>query len=299
VPIKIMSRRSLSGYQQNWPMVARVERLLHGRMDAVTGNSGAVVGQLRAEGIPEAKLRLIYNGIDIDARPPSRVAARQQLDIDPDAFVGVIVANLIPYKGHHDLINGLATVRHQLPYPWCMLVAGRDHGLQHELEALAHHHGIAANIQFLGERSDVSRLLAAADIGLLTSHQEGFSNAILEAMAAELPVIVTEVGGNPEAVLHERTGLVVPAQNPGTIGKAVIRLARDPLLRTRLGGAARARVEQEFSLNHCVRAHSELYEALLAKHAPVKSLSAAQHEVGFCRSVTMASVPIRGARGPT
>ena len=80
--------------------------------------------------------------------------------------------------------------------------------------------------------------MAAADFGLLTSHEEGFSNVILEGMAASLPMIVTRVGGNPEAVLHERTGLVVPAMDPQAIGEAVLRLARDGQLRKQFGAAA-------------------------------------------------------------
>ena len=185
VPVKIISRRSLSRYQRNWPAVARIERFLHGRMDAVTGNSRAVVKELSAEGVPETKLRLIYNGIDISPGM-DRSDARRALDLKDDALVGVMVANFIPYKGHHDLIEGLALVAKQLPVGWRALLAGRDEGLRPELESLAAKRGIAGNLLFLGERSDVPRLLAAADFGLLTSHEEGFSNVVLEGMAAVL-----------------------------------------------------------------------------------------------------------------
>ena len=234
-------------------------------MDALTGNSRAVVHELIAEGAPEAKVRLIYNGIETSGTFPDRSEARRALGIGEDVLVGVVVANLISYKGHRELIEGLARVAERLPSPWQILLAGRDHGLRTELEALAEHLGITRNLRFLGEYSDISRLLAAADFGLLTSHEEGFSNVILEGMAAALPMIVTDVGGNPEAVLHERTGLVIPPKNPKAIGEATLRLARDHELRKRLGAAARSRVEQEFSIDRCVVAHAELYEQLLAK----------------------------------
>jgi glycosyltransferase involved in cell wall biosynthesis len=185
----------------------------------------------------------------------------------------VVVANLISYKGHRELIEGLARVAERFPSPWQILLAGRDRGLRIELEALAEHRGIARNLRFLGECSEVPRLLAAADFGLLTSHEEGFSNVILEGMAAALPMIVTKVGGNPEAVLHERTGLVIPPKNPRAIGEAALRLARDHELRKRFGAAARSRVEQEFSIDRCVVAHAELYEQMLAK-VPAKSTKA-------------------------
>ena len=266
IPIKIMSRRSLSFYQQKWPKVAYIERRLHGRMDALTGNSRAVVRELIAEGAPEAKVRLIYNGIETSGTFPDRSEARRALGLGEDVLVGVVVANLRSYKGHRELIEGLAGVAERLPSPWQILLAGRDHGLRIELEALAERRGIARNLRFLGECSEVPRLLAAADFGLLTPNEnEGFSNAVLEGMAAALPMIVTKVGGNPEAVLHERTGLVIPLKNPRAIGEAALRLAREPELRTRFGAAARSRVEQEFSIDRCVVAHAELYEQLLAK----------------------------------
>ena len=261
-PIKIMSRRSLSRYQRNWPAVARIERVLHRRMDAVTGNSRAVVNELISEGVPENKLRLIYNGIDI-APARDRTEARRALGLDDPALVGLMVANLIPYKGHHDLIEGLAIVAPQLPPGWRVLLAGRDEGLRPELEALASTRGIAGNIVFLGERSDVPRLLVAADFGLLTSLEEGFSNVILEVMSAGLPMIATNVGGNPEAVLDGETGFVVPPGDPQAIGEAILRIACDPTLRRRLGEAGRHRVGQCFSMEACLNAHLELYGVLL------------------------------------
>jgi glycosyltransferase involved in cell wall biosynthesis len=265
VPIKIMSRRSLSCYQEKRLFVAGVERALHGRMDRVVGNSRAVVNELRKEGVPENKLRLIYNGIDVSGEVLDRSAARIELGLPRDAIVGVHVANLIHYKGHRDLIEGVARIAEQLPLPWCILLAGRDEGLGAELKALAADRGIASNIHFLGERSDVHRLLAAADFGFLTSHEEGFSNVILEGMSAGLAMIVTDTGGNPEAVLHERTGLIIPPRDPTAIGEATMRLARDAELRTRFGEAGRSRVMQEFSLDRCVQAHHYLYDELLAK----------------------------------
>jgi glycosyltransferase involved in cell wall biosynthesis len=264
-PIKIMSRRSLSRYQQRRPLLARIESNLHRHMDAVIGNSRAVVEELEAEDIPHGKLRLIHNGVETEGARPQRGEARQTLGIEPDAPVGIIVANLIAYKGHEDLLEGLARVAPQLPSGWRLLCAGRDEGLRAKLEALANARGVGANIQFLGERDDVPRLLAAADFGVLSSWEEGFSNVILEAMAAELPMVVTRVGGNPEAVLHEQTGFVVPARDPSALGEAVLRLAHDPGLRERLGRAGRARVEQEFSVERCVALHQALYEELIAQ----------------------------------
>jgi glycosyltransferase involved in cell wall biosynthesis len=265
IPIKIMSRRSLSDYQRNWPLVARFERRLHAKMDALIGNSRAVVRQLIEEGIPEARVRLIYNGIEVSPVLPDRNEARQALGLDNDTLVGVVIANLIHYKGHRELVRGLSHLEQELPSNWRILVAGCDHGIRAELEELAAARGISHRIQFLGEYSDIPRLLAAADFGLLTSREEGFSNVILEGMAAGLAMIVTDVGGNAEAVVHGETGFVVPPRNPKAIGDAILELARNPEQRKRFGAAACKRVEKEFSIDKCVKAHADLYEEMLYK----------------------------------
>ena len=183
VPIKIMSRRSLAHYQMNWPTAARIERRLHHRMDALIGNSVAVISDLLAEDAPREKVKLIYNGITIP-KPIPRDEARRTLGLDADMLVGAVVANLIHYKGHRDLFKGLAKIQSSIPGPWRILLAGRDHDLWHELQNFAGKHRFAENVRFLGPRSDIPLLLAAADFGLLASREEGFSNVVLEGMAA-------------------------------------------------------------------------------------------------------------------
>jgi glycosyltransferase involved in cell wall biosynthesis len=267
VPVKIMSRRSLSDYQRNWPLVAKLEGRLHTKMSAVIGNSQAVVRQLIEEGVPGSKVRLIYNGIEVSPTLPDRGESRRALALD-DELVGVVIANLIHYKGHRELVRGLSHLEQVLPSNWQILVAGRDHGIRAELEALAAARGISHRIRFLGEYADIPGLLAAADFGLLTSREEGFSNVILEGMAAGLAMIVTDVGGNAEAVIHGETGFVVPPRDPNAISNAIISLARDPGLRREFGAAGRKRVEQEFSIDKCVKAHLHLYQQMLERTSP-------------------------------
>ena len=110
-------------------------------------------------------------------------------------------------------------------------------------------------------------LLAAADIGILSSNcNEGFSNGILESMAAGLPMVVTAVGGNAEAVLDGQTGFVVPPHDPTTLGNAILTLADDPCLRKKMGTRARARATEHFSLAASAATYRELYENLLGRH---------------------------------
>ena len=269
-PTRVMSRRSLNLYQRKWPLVARLERWLHQRMSAILGNSGRVVRELiEVEGCSPDRVGLIYNGIDATAftGQPDKADLRDQLGIDPESFVAIIVANLIPYKGHADLFDALSRIRDRLPQHWTLLCVGRDDGIRGDLQDIANATGISDQVRFLGERRDVPRLLAAADIGVLCSHQEGFSNAILECMAAALPMVVTDVGGNGEAVLDGETGFVVPPRDPDALGKAILKLASEPALRAEQGKKARARVEAQFSIQACVSNYDRLYTALLAGEA--------------------------------
>lgn len=267
VPVRLMSRRGLNLYQSQWPGSAFVERRLHRHMNAVLGNSRRVVSDLvDGEGCDPRKVGLIYNGVGIAGlgTPQERGPIRQALGLPADGLVATIVANLIGYKGHADLLQGLAQVRTQMPEPWTLLCVGRDEGARGELEQMTRALGLASGVRFLGPRDDVPALLAASDIAILASHQEGFSNAIIEAMAAGLPLVVTDVGGNPEAVVHGETGFVVPAHDPGAMGRALRQLANDPALRAQFGGEGRRRAETLFTLTACVDRYEETYLGLLA-----------------------------------
>jgi glycosyltransferase involved in cell wall biosynthesis len=260
VPARIMSRRSLRNYQVAHPFFTKIEKFLHPKMTLVCGNSKAVVNELLEEGISSQRLRLIYNGIDLELfkKPFDRSVARLKADVPDDAFVFVLVANLIPYKGHSDLIKALAKIRHDLPDPWLVLCLGRDDGIGAALREEADHLGVGQHIRFLGSRTGVVNYLRLADVGLLCSHQEGFSNAVLEGMAAGLPMVVTNVGGNAEAVLDGVTGYVVPAQSPEMLAEALLRVSRTDNRRT-MGLNGQKRAEEQFSMAACIDAYEALY----------------------------------------
>lgn len=273
VKIRVMSRRSLNVYQRGYPMMRWLEMKLHGGMTAILGNSMAVVRQLRdEEGVPEDRLGLIYNGIEIPQSAGNRIAVRSSLGLDDKTLVFVIVANLIPYKGHLDLIKAFSLAHDRIAQPWHLLVVGRDDGIEPELRAAASELNIDKHISFLGLRSDVAGLMSASDVGLLSSHQEGFSNTILEGMAAGLPMIVTNVGGNAEAVVDGDTGLVVSPHDPASFAEAIVQLAGDPALRQRYGDAGVKRIEAHFLSSTCAEKYEALYRGLmqgaLPRHIP-------------------------------
>jgi glycosyltransferase involved in cell wall biosynthesis len=265
----VMSRRSLNNYQERLPLGGLIERCLHSLMTAVLANSRRVAKQLEGEGVAARRIGLIYNGVGESGRAgANRAQVRAMLGLEDTSLVLVIVANLIPYKGHLDLIEALGRVAGKMPAGWRLLAVGRDDGLGVAIRSRAHALGIESHVSLLGGRSDIPDLLRASDIGLLASHQEGFSNAIIEGMQASLPMIVTDVGGNAEAVRDGETGLVVAPRNPDALGDAILRLACDGELRQRYGEAGRRRVDAHFSLDGCVAAYEALYCGLLEGKMP-------------------------------
>ncbi|TVR05748.1 MAG: glycosyltransferase [Salinarimonadaceae bacterium] len=262
----MMSRRSLNRYQMRHPLLARLERFLHRRMLLVLGNSDAIARELVVEGVPTDRVQVIKNGLDLEKFVPtfSREDMRSALGIRQDALVFVCVANLIHYKGHADLFAALALARDRIGENWRLLCVGRDDGLGAFLDERARALGIRDNIVFLGSRQDVPDLLQASDISVLASHEEGFANAIIEAMAIGLPTVATAVGGNVEAIEDGRTGLLTPARDPARLADALARLAADPALRLALGTAAREDVRAHRALEACVARYEEAYERVVA-----------------------------------
>lgn len=265
---RVMSRRSLNNYQLRFPLLARMERWLHPHMDVILGNSQSVTQQLTMEGIAEDRLGLIYNGLDTSLFnvPFDKVTMRTELGLSSNGLVLILIANLIPYKGHDDLLNALAMIKDRLPEDWILLCVGRDNGIGDDLQSMARDLSIYSNVRWMGLRNDVTQLLRLSDIGLLVSFQEGFSNSILEGMAAGLPMIVTDVGGNSEAVLNGQTGYVVPPHQPEALAAAIAKLAVNRELITSMGDAGRTRAEEFFSLTDCVDRYENLYMGLLGKN---------------------------------
>ena len=233
---------------------------------AVLGNSHAVVSELSADGVPGDRLGLIHNGAELRPLPSDheRAASRRNEGIGEDDLVLLTVANLLPYKGHRDLIEAIVGMCKDLPQPWRLILVGRDDGIRSSLEERAAEAGIAGNLHFVQDRCDLESLYQAADIAILPSHEEGFPNAVIEAMGAGLPVIATNVGGIPDAIEHGRTGLIVPPHQPAALGDAILELARDPVRCELLGRNGRTKIEAEFSLPLCVDRYVRLYQGLAA-----------------------------------
>jgi glycosyltransferase involved in cell wall biosynthesis len=157
-----------------------------------------------------------------------------------------------------------------------LLVGGGP--LADQLRARIAAHGLGDVVRLLGERADVPDVLEALDALLLTSHREGMPNAVLEAMAAGLPCVVTDAGGAPEIVLDGVTGYVCPRGNAEGLTASLVRLIERPDERRRLGRAGQHRAVTEFSVARLVTRTQALYQTLLAEQDPAHA-PARQHRV--------------------
>ncbi|MDA8660016.1 glycosyltransferase [Luminiphilus sp.] len=267
LPSKLVSfRRSMNNYQTKHRFFGWLERRLHSYTNFIVANSKAIVKQLESEeGVSPERLKLVYNGIDITPfhRVCSDVNVRQELCLPDKAVILVVVANLIPYKGHDDLLRAISLLTKSGKQNAILICAGDGLENRGDLLNLASQLGVEEQIFWLGSRWDIPSLLAHADIGVLPSHEEGFSNAVLEGMAASLPMVVTNVGGNAEAVIDGETGLVVPSKNPKALAAALEKLILDKELRQSMGSAGLKRVHERFSLDACVDAYEALFNEVL------------------------------------
>ena len=204
---------------------------------------------------------VVHNGVSVvtaDAR--QRADARAEWAAG-DSCVGIMVARIDGKKGHGTLLNSLKTLSHPGLTMW---IVG-DGSERPAAESQAAQLGLGPDrVRFLGRRSDVDRLLNAADFFVLPSDIEGLPMSVLEAMAHGLPIVATQVGGVPEIIDHDGNGLLVPAGDVAALAAAIHRVATDPALRRRLGDAGRERVSTAFSLSTMVRNYDEVYDGALA-----------------------------------
>lgn len=258
----LTSKRALGTHRQRsrlWHLFDFVSNRWCHRV--VVNSNGVREDALAEPGIRGDRITLIYNGIDsgrFQRALPERTAVRASLGLAGDEVAIVMVANLIPYKGHGDALEALARLPADGRRPRLLLV-GDDRGMRDALEQQARRLGLRDQLLWLGRREDVPSLLAAADIGLIASHEEGFCNALLEMMAAGLPVVATRVGGNAEALGEGRFGLLVDARSPQQMAAALGALLQDPERGRDLGRRAAREVAERYSVEAMVQGFLALY----------------------------------------
>jgi len=245
------------------PTGQRDQRLLMSAMRRVIAVSDEVRERYRLTlNVPAEKLVVVRNGIPIPPVRPRDPALRAELLRGRPDFVVLTPARFHEQKGHAYLLEAAALV------PDATFVLAGEGELRPAMEQRARDLGVMDRCVFLGQRPDVPELLAAADLFVLPSLFEGLPLSVLEAMAAERPVVATAIGGTDEAVVDGVTGVLVPPRDPAALAAAIHRLRSDPALSSRLARAARARVEAEFSAEAMARGIMQVYDALVGTGAP-------------------------------
>lgn len=256
----VSSVRGLSLQMPDWQW--RAKRWVLAGSAAVISNSraGAELVAQRCR-LPSARIEVVPNGVEAAEAPvpEARAAARREFGLGERPLL-LFVGRLVEEKNLPLLLSALARLpTAKRPLTW---LAGEG-PMRPRLEAQRAEFGLDADVVLLGERSDTARLMAAADVLVLPSREEGLSNVILEAMAAALPVLASDAGGSPELIDHDRSGLLFPSGDVDALAAALQRLLEDPSLRQQLGAAARARIEAEFAISRLIERSLAVYDRCL------------------------------------
>jgi N-acetyl-alpha-D-glucosaminyl L-malate synthase BshA len=216
----------------------------------------------RMDGFSGERIEVIENGIEVDRYGPAtdRNALRRQLGLDPARRYVANIARFHPVKDQAMLLRAFAAVAAARPDADLLLVG--DGPLRPELEKQVRELGIEGRVRFLGIRSDVPDILRAIDVFALTSVSEAASLTLLEAMASAVPVVVTDVGGNPEMVRHGIEGLLVPRGDADAAAAALLRILDDSARAAEMGAAGRARVLERYQLEQTIHSYFRLYQRL-------------------------------------
>ena len=221
--------------------------------------------------MPEHKLHTIYNGVASEEyRKKFNIKEKKkEIGIKGDSAVVGCIAGLRSIKGIKYFIKAAAIVLKEVKNVQ-FLIIGNDPGepgyTRKDMEKIASELGIKQHVFFLGKRDDVPELLSVIDISVLSSLSEGFSNTILESMAAGKPVVATDVGGNPEVVENGKTGFLIPPADHEALAISIISLLKDKKSARAMGKEALNRVKTKFSLSKMVQNNEDFYEFVIKKH---------------------------------
>jgi glycosyltransferase involved in cell wall biosynthesis len=261
VPVRVGSRRDVSLPERS-PGQQLLQRLSSQLAHRVIANSTAAAERLIEEGVQPWRVVTIANGLDFE-----RFAVRKPGPAPRGPRIVTTVANLRPGKGHDVLLKAAARLVRRVPDIRFRFVG--DGPRRRDLERQAAALRISSHVEFLGHRTDVPELLRGSDIFVLPSLMEASPNALIEAMAAGVPIVATRVGGIPEAIEHERSGILVPPGDDRALAAGIARLMKRPQIASRLADAARQSAESRFSFDRMVSEFEQLYfDELAARVAP-------------------------------
>lgn len=259
-PPVVVSERCVDSWKSGWQL--RVDRWQIARTARLIGNSQAVADFYRNIGVPDAKLAVIPNGIEV---PPPGCADRderlREFDIPPGSRVMGYVGRLARQKRVHDLVWAMQLLKQMTDRVYFLVVG--DGPERKNVLRLARHFGCDNLVRFAGHRDDATSLMELFSVFWLASDFEGMSNSIMEAMAAGIPVVATDIPPNRELIVDGQTGHLVKVGDSVGIAQFTDRLLADPDRLKQFGEAGRERMRREFSVEKMVAAHVQLYRDVL------------------------------------
>lgn len=257
----VISSRRNAGYWQT-PLHRWILRRLRVWTRHYLCNSQAVRAQtIETEGVDPSRVAVIYNGLDLDRfaqiSEEMRTHQRAAWGIKPDEVLVGAVANLRPVKNLEALIEAIAHLAEEFPRLKGVVVGEGDQ--REPLQKPIDDRNLTNRFLLAGSCQDIVPCLAAFDVAVLTSHSEGFSNALIEYMAAGLPVAASRVGGNAEAIEDGRTGVLFDLDDSSALSTAIRTLLTNPTRAADLGKAARSAAHGLYDEEVCLRRHEEYY----------------------------------------
>ncbi len=259
----VITSRLNTGYWYT-PSLRNLFRLLNLRTNAIMANSQEAKRiAVETEGLAAERVRVVYQGVDMTrfSRGLGDPSACDRLGVPPTARVVGIVANLRPVKDHALFLRAARLVAEEIDDAVFLLVGQGE--LYQELCDLASTLGIRQRVFFTQGEGKVMDYLARMCIGCLTSFSEGFSNAIMEYMAAGLPAVAIDVGGNRDAIVDGETGYLVRERSPEAFAKPLIELLRNEELRAAMGAKGFQRCAENFEVGKTIEQLEEFYESLV------------------------------------
>lgn len=264
VGVKMISSRRDLGYTKSHRHV-QAQRIINKLIHGILANSEAVKSVvINQERFPEERINVIHNGIHVgrfaNPVPEKKQALIERLCVSGDQFVVGSVGNLRPVKGYRFMVEAAALLCPR--YPKLMFLVAGEGEIKEELERLCVDLGVEKQFRFVGKVKEIPEFLSCLNLYVQPSLSEGFSNAILEAMAAGLAVVATSVGGNQEIIEEGKNGLFAKAGDSKSLAETVEFLLRDPCGCRTMSVYSRERTIMEFSIGAMINSYSEFYEML-------------------------------------
>lgn len=258
VPVVVGSHRQIGDLMTRAQFAA--QRFVFRFCDRVVCNSKAAAESLQKAGLPTRKVEIIPNGLAEQVFATASPAMPKKPGV---VRIGMIARMNDPVKNHPAFLQAAAQLTRKFPNLEFLLVG--DGPLRSSLEKMSAELGLGDHVIFAGERHDIPAMLASMDVSVLISGSESLSNVILESMAAGVPVVATNVGGNPELITHGKTGFLVPPGNEAAFVEAVAPLIASPDLRKRFSHAAQDFARANFHMETVWRRYERLYLGILAE----------------------------------